>query len=289
MRVVLTGASGQLGSYLVEELIRSGHRVFPWSRNAAGSRCGLDLRPVDLTDEAAVHAALAESDPEVVVHAAAMAASDEVRKDPDRGRAINVDGTRRLASWCRVHERRLVFTSTDLVFDGTRPWYREEDDPRPIMAYGRTKAAAEPAVIDIPGGTVARLSLLYGLSSSGRESFFDRALAALRAGHQQVCFEDEFRTPLDYRTAARVLVRLAECGPGGIVHVAGRERVSRFELMRRVAGVLGIDPTLVRSNRREEVSLAEPRPADVSLKTARLEAILPDLHRPSIEGAIVTA
>jgi dTDP-4-dehydrorhamnose reductase len=289
MRVVLTGASGQLGSHVVQELVRAGHAVFPWSHTVSGDRCGLKLTPVDVTDEGSVHSALAESDPEVVVHAAAMATAEEVRKDPQSGRAVNVEGTRRLLDWCRDRGRRLVFTSTDLVFDGTGSWYRETDEPRPIMAYGQTKAEAEKHVLELPGGLVARLSLLFGPSSSGRNSFFDLALAALRAGKPQVFFEDEYRTPLDYHTAARVLVRLAESKQHGVVHVAGKVRLSRYEMMWRVASVHHLDPGLVQPNRHEDVRLAEPRPADVSLDTSRLEAILPDLDRPSIEEAILRA
>lgn len=289
MRIVLTGASGQLGSYLVEELTRAGHLVFPWSRRADGERSGLRLRQVDLTDEGAVASALESSDPEVVIHAAAMAATEDVRNDPDAGWAVNVEGTRRLAAWCDARGRRLVFTSTDLVFDGTGGWYREEDEPRPILAYGWTKAEAEKAVIDAPGGTVARVSLLYGPSISGRGSFFDRAISALRAGREQAFFEDEFRTPLDYRTAARAIAHLAEGPPRGPVHVAGIERVSRYELMRRLAVALGIEPGLVRSNRREDVVQPESRPADVSLDSSRMAALLSDLVRPSIEQSILTA
>jgi dTDP-4-dehydrorhamnose reductase len=221
----------------------------------------------------------------VIIHTAAISAADEVRKNPVRARDVNVEGTRRLARWCLEKNRRLVYTSTDLVFDGTRSWYREDDEPRPILAYGRAKAEAEPAVLDVPGGLVVRLSLLYGPSRAGRDSFFDRAVSGLLAGRPQVFFEDEFRTPLPYRTAAQSLVRLAETQVQGIVHVAGRERVSRFELMTRVARSLGIDPALVRANRMEDVILAESRPADVSLDTSRLDALLPDLDRPSIEIA----
>ena len=116
-----------------------------------------------------------------------------------------------------------------------------------MLVYGRTKAAAEPLVLQIPGGLVARISLLYGPSRAGRASFFDRALASLRADQPQVFFEDEFRTPIDYATAARTLIRLAENQAGGMVHVAGRERVSRYELMQRAARALGLDPDLVRA------------------------------------------
>jgi len=82
------------------------------------------------------------------------------------------------------------------------------------------------------------------------------------------------------------LIRLADNQAGGIVHVAGRERVSRYELMQRVARALGLDPDLVRANRQQDADLAEPRPADVSLETSLLDSLLPDLDRPSIEMAV---
>jgi dTDP-4-dehydrorhamnose reductase len=288
MRIVVTGASGQLGSYLLADLLRAGqHVVFPWSRGTVGKRLGAELRPVDLTDEQTVTSALAEADPDVIIHAAAISAADQLRRAPEEGWTVNVQGTRQLAAWCRDRGRRLIFTSTDLVFDGTRGWYREDDEPNPVLAYGRTKAAAEPLVLQVQGGLVARISLLYGPSRAGRDSFFDRALAGLRAGQSQVFFEDEFRTPLDYATAARALIRLAEAHAQGIVHVAGRERVSRYQLMQRVARALELDPGLVRANRREDANLAEPRPADVSLETSRLDSLLPDLDRPSIETTML--
>ncbi len=287
MRILVTGASGQLGSYLAQELLAAGRfEVILWSRETTGSRSGLELRPVDLADGSALSSALEEADPEVVIHAAAISKADEVRTAPEAAWAVNVEGTRRLAAWCGDHGRRLIFTSTDLVFDGARGWYREDDEPVPVLAYGRTKAAAEVKVLGIPGGLIARISLLYGPSRAGQASFFDRALASLGAGRPQAFFEDEFRTPLDYATAARILIRLAENQASGIVHVAGRERVSRYELMQRAARVLGLDPDLVRANRLEDAEFAEPRPADVSLDTSRLASLLPDLDRPSIETAL---
>jgi dTDP-4-dehydrorhamnose reductase len=109
----------------------------------------------------------------------------------------------------------------------------------------------------------------------------------MRRGEPQTLFEDEFRTPLDLATAARALVGLAEVGATGIVHLAGRERMSRYDLIRRAAIALGIDPALVRANRRVDATFPEPRPADVSLDTTRLASLLPGLDRPSIERAIV--
>jgi len=287
MRILLTGASGQLGAYLLEELVRSGHRVVAWSRRPISGRPGVTVQSVDITNEDVLRSSLNISDPEVIIHAAAMSAAEEVRKDLSRGMAVNVESSRRLATWCRDHARRLVFTSTDLVFDGMRSWYREVDEPRPVQAYGRTKALAELEVLEVPGAIVARLSLLYGPSRAGRDTHFDRVISGLRAGLPQLLFEDEFRTPLHYRTAAQILVRLAESGAQGIVHIGGRERVSRFELMRKAAQALDLDSSLVQPNRQADRSLAEPRPADVSLDTSRLQSLLPDFDRPSLDRSFV--
>jgi dTDP-4-dehydrorhamnose reductase len=286
MRVVLTGASGMVGAYVLEGLVGSGHEVIAWSGTDAGSRHGVPLTPVDLADAGATDRALALADPEAIIHAAAVSTTDAVNRDPERARAVNVGATGRLAAWCARHDRRLIYTSTDLVFDGTRPWSREEDPAVPVPLYGRTKLAAEPAVLAVPRGLVARISLQFGPSRSGRESYFDRTLLALRQGRPQTFFEDEFRTPLDLPTTAAILVRLVASDVIGRLHVAGRERVSRHELARRIAVAWGLDPGLVRANRHSDVTLAEPRPADVSLDTSRLAACLPDPPRPTIDEAL---
>jgi dTDP-4-dehydrorhamnose reductase len=286
MRVVVTGASGQLGSYLIAALAGAGHVACAWSGNQAGQRGGVALEPVDLADPAATQRALERADPEVVVHAAAVSTVEAVWRDPAHAWRVNVDATCALAQWCRRRGCRLILTSTDLVFDGLRGWYREDDPAEPLLAYGRSKREAERAVLEIPGGVVARLSLLYGPSRCGKPTYFDRMLQAMREGQPQPFFSDEFRTPIHLATAARALERLACMAWSGLLHVAGRQRLSRHELMQRAAQALGIDPALAVPNRRADVPLPEPRPADVSLDTSRLAALLPDLPRPDVEEAL---
>jgi dTDP-4-dehydrorhamnose reductase len=286
MRIVVTGASGQLGSYLIDRLFERSHEIVAWSGRTTEARSGITLRPVELTDRGAVASALADAAPDVVIHAAAVSSADAAYRDPPRSHAVNVLATQVLSKWAATHDRRLVYTSTDLVFDGSKSWYREDDPAHPISVYGRTKHAAERFVLDVPRGLVARLSLLYGPSRSGRQGFFDRTMSALRAGTPQAFFTDEHRTPLDYVTAARALVRLAEAETLGTIHLGGPERLSRFELMSRAAAALGIDPTLVRPNRRADVPFAEPRPADLSLDSSRLTRLFNDLACPQVENAL---
>ncbi len=286
MRILITGASGQLGAYLIAEARAVGHEPIAWSGRATGERSGVSLRPIDLTDRREVDRALGLAEPDLIIHAAAISSADAVRLDPAASWRINVDATAHLAAWADEHERGLIFTSTDLVFDGSKPWNREDDPARPLLGYGRSKLNAEGALGRSGSGLVARLPLLFGPSRSGRLDFFAKAVEAIRGGQPRAFFADEFRTPLDFATAARLLIRLGEVGASGLIHVAGAERVSRFDLMRRAAGALGLDPTLVRESRLADADLAEPRPVDVSLGTERLAAILRDAARPSIEEAL---
>jgi dTDP-4-dehydrorhamnose reductase len=290
VRILVTGASGRLGSVLIDRLMsRGGHIVIGWSRTPGCSRGPIPLRAVDLSDDHAVAESLNEDDPDAVIHAGALSSADAVYRDPARGHAVNVEATRRLAGWMNSRGRRLVFTSTDLVFDGSKGWYREDDMAWPILAYGRSKFEAERHVLAAPRGLVARLSLLFGPTPSGRPGFFDLAMEALRRGEPRAFFEDEFRTPLDYVTAADILARLVESDAVGIVHVAGPERLSRFDLMRRAALAAGIDPALVQPGRQADAILPEPRPADASLDTSRLTGLFPALVRPSIETTAIAA
>ena len=280
MRVVLTGASGQLGTYLVARLAEAGHVVIAWSGSVLGTVGGIPLHRVELTDPESVARALKDADPEAVLHAAALSTVDAARRDPARAQAVNVEATATLADWCGRRGRRFIYTSTDLVFGGLRPWSREDDPAEPVLVYGRSKLDGEASAL-ASGGLVARLSLLFGPSRSDLPTYLDRTFAALRRGVPQTFFEDEFRTPLDLSTAAGILTRLLVTDATGLLHVAGRERLSRFELVRRGAVALGLDPALVSANRQADVPASEPRPADVSLDTARLAALLPDLERPT--------
>lgn len=276
IRILATGASGQLGGYLLHELRRRQAPAVAWTGTRTGSLFGYELRPVDLTDTDAVATAFREARPQAVIHAAAQARVDVCHREPELARRVNVQATARLAELAADAHARLIFVSTDLVFDGTKAPYREGDSPAPLSTYGDTKAAAEIPVLANPRGLVARVSLLFGPSLVGRPGFFDQQAAALRERRPITLFEDEWRTPLSLATAARALFDLARADVTGLLHVGGPERLCRLEMGQRLAAYLGLDPSVIRAAKRADVPAPEPRPRDVSLDSSRWRGLCPE-------------
>jgi dTDP-4-dehydrorhamnose reductase len=270
---------------LVRELVEQGLDVLAWGHSRPATVCGITARPVDLTDTAGLSEALNEARPDAVIHAAAMAAVADCARDPGAADAVNAGGTRTLAEACDAAGVRLVYVSTDLVFDGEAAPYTECVVPGPLSVYGRTKVAGERAVLPFARHAVVRVSWMYGPSRIGRPNFFDNQVAALRNGEPVALFQDEWRTPLAFTTAARALTAVSSSDVDGILHVGGPERMSRLEIGRRLAAHLGI-----RDNRIESVGRTatpgEARPRDVSLDSARWRTLFPKLTWPDFEQSL---
>jgi dTDP-4-dehydrorhamnose reductase len=284
-RLLITGGSGYLGSYLLRE-VRDRANVTAWSGTRAVERFGIPCRPVDLGDHDAVASAFRAVRPDVVLHPAALARVAECHANPDQAQRINTGGTVALAELAAAAGARLVFVSTDLVFDGEHPPYREGDPTTPVSVYGRTKAAAEQAVRATPRGLVVRLSLLCGPSLSGQPSFFDQQIEALRTARPVTLFADEWRTPVHLATAAAALLALASSDVTGILHVGGPERLSRLEMGRRMAAWLGVSGETIVACRRQDVPSAESRPRDVSLDSSRWRGLFPTLPWPGFDESL---
>jgi dTDP-4-dehydrorhamnose reductase len=273
-RTLITGATGSLGSYLVRQLAGTGGPLTAWSGTQHAELFGVPVQPVNLAEVDAVAAAFRAARPEVVIHAAAVASVAACCKEPERARVVNTDGSALLADLAAEAGACLLLVSTDLVFDGNKGWYDEQDASNPLSVYARTKVDAERAVLARPRTAVARVSLLFGPTLTGRAAFFDQQVQALRAGRPITCFHDEWRTPLSLAAAARALVALAESDYVGTIHVGGPERLSRLEMGQRLAEYFAVDAGLVVASSREQAA-GEPRPRDASLNSARWRGLFP--------------
>jgi dTDP-4-dehydrorhamnose reductase len=267
--ILVTGASGFLGWYVAYELRRRGASVAGTSRDGAGLPDGVTARALDLSDGGDAAAELVhELRPRVVLHLAALASVSACHREPAVAKAVNGAATDALAQAAADVGSSLLYSSTDLVFDGTAAPYGEDACPTPVSVYAETKADGERVVL-ARGHTVVRVPLLYGLAGGRGSGFTDRFVNEVRAGRAVTLYHDQYRTPAEVGDAASLLCDLAEKGRGGVVHLGGPERISRLELGLALARALGLDERLC-------VSTAAPGglPPDSSLSGERLAALV---------------
>lgn len=282
MRVLVCGSTGFLGTALVAELRARGHRVTGAAR--APARDG-DLA-ADLAREGEARRLVQAAEPDACVNLAAVPDIAPCRADPDLARRVNARAPGELAAACAVRGVRLLQVSTDQVFDGARAGWREEDEAVPRHEYGRSKLAGEAAALAACAtALVVRPGLVTGRAPAGRRSASTALLEALARGARPRLFTDEWRSPVAVADVALALAALLELdvawrggplpgAPGRVLHLGGPERLSRLELGRREAAAAGLDPGLCGASTRAEAGLEAERPADLSLDSARLVALL---------------
>jgi len=214
----ITGAGGLIGSHLAN----SPQLASAWTV------VGLTRADLDLADAEAVSRRFHAERPTLVIHCAANSSSVECEKSPALARLQNVEVTARLAELCAAAQ--FVFLSTDMVFDGRKGNYNELDAANPLGIYAETKVVAEQIVLTNQRHTVIRTSLNGGKSPRGNRGIDEQARNAWAAGQTLRFFADEFRSPIDASVTARAIAELALANATGLYHVAGIERLSRWQI-----------------------------------------------------------
>lgn len=192
-----------------------------------------DVGELDVTRPEDCRRAIGEFAPDVVVHCAAYTAVDRAESEENLAFALNAEGTRNVARACREHGALLVTFGTDYVFDGTSDVpYREEDEPHPLSAYGRSKLAAEKAMMEeSPRHLLLRTQWLYG--AHGRNFIF-AILDKARKGEALRVVSDQRGTPTNARDLSEAAVRLIEAGATGTFHFSNEGETSWFEFARHI-------------------------------------------------------
>ncbi|MFD3701904.1 SDR family oxidoreductase [Nocardia sp. NPDC058658] len=260
MRILILGASGFVGSAL--------HAQFAENHEVVGtSRGGHGLVPVDLADSGGVRT-LVEQGFDVVVHTAGAVDLGAAQRDPVAAHVANVAPMQPLLDAIDHTGAKLVYLSTDNVFDGTADHYDESATRTPINVYGETKVAAEDLVLAHDRHLVIRLPLVYGRSPLSNKFLARFAAPQIQARTDIVC------NPLYLPSLAPAFEQLADTS--GVVHIAGAETLSRFELMTRVRDHLAAPARIVATDR---FSTAEdcPRPLRLVMRSMRHSLTGPDV------------
>jgi dTDP-4-dehydrorhamnose reductase len=233
----------------------------------------VEFRRADLTRFYEIRGRLREIRPDALIHTAAESSPNFCQSNPAASRKINVEATVNLASLCADLNIPFVFTSSDLVFDGLNPPYRENDRVCPVNIYGEQKAEAERAVLEkYPGALVCRMALMFGDAGPGAASFIQPLITDLQRGRQVNLFVDEYRTPVSAVNAAQAIL-LALFRAKGILHIGGMERISRFHFGELLRDVLGAHHASLFPCGRQSVTMPAARPADVSMDITKAMAL----------------
>jgi dTDP-4-dehydrorhamnose reductase len=259
MRILVTGAEGILGR-AIREWLASGNTLYLWGRDE-----------VDVRDRERVFAAAKGIEFDAVIHAAAMTAVDRCETEFDLAMATNREGTRHVASLASERGATMVYLSTDYVFDGTKSGpYLEDDPPKPINAYGRSKLAGEEVTREVAKKHLTvRTSWVFG---EGGANFVDAISEKLKRGEAPEVVTDQRGSPTYARDLARGIEKLLRLGAMGTVHVTNSGETTWHGFAVEIARHLG-SPLPVRETTSDRFQRPAPRPKNSVLSGERYRAL----------------
>jgi dTDP-4-dehydrorhamnose reductase len=270
-KLLITGISGFLGWNICQ--LAQEWEVYGTYLSHSLNIPGINTLKVNLTNFREIKQIFHEIQPAAVIHTAAQSQPNFCQTHPEESYAINVEASSNIAGLCADYNIKCAFTSTDLVFDGKYAPYSETDAVCPINLYGEQKVMAEAAMRKrYPMTAVCRMPLMFGMATPTATSFMQPFIQTLKEGKELKLFIDEFRTPVSGITAAKGLLLGLE-KVNGIIHLGGKERISRYDFGKLLVEVFQLPSTNLKACRQQDIKMAAPRPSDVSLDSSKAFAL----------------
>jgi len=274
MKILITGGGGLLGYYLNNAISQS-HDILTFYHSKPGNCLKYNSLRVDISDYIRTERVINEFKPDVIIHSAAVSSPKKTEgilsKDVYR---TNVEATKHLAEFSSSVHARIIYTSTDLVYAGYRGSMLKEDGKlNPMSLYAETKLMGEEKIKEYADNyTILRTALLYGLGYGETLNHFDMMFNSLKNKRTVRLFHDQFRTPLSFQEAARIILQLLTVTTRNeIINFGGTEPLSRLELGEILCAIAGLDKSLI-----EKISMYDipgnPDVADVSMDTNKLRS-----------------
>lgn len=271
-KLLITGANGFLG-WNICRLAKGRWHLFGTVYSNQVEIPKVTTTRIDLTDYSELKRLFKEVRPDAVIHTAAASDPNDCQVNPGVSYGINVEASVNIALLCSDYMIPYVYTSTDLVFDGLKAPYQESDPVCPVNVYGEHKALAEERILNAyPQSAVCRISLMFGLSGPVAKSFIQPMLLAMKEGRELSLFVDEFRTPLSAATAVAGLF-LALDKVRGIIHLGGKDRISRHDFGKLMQRIFKFENAKIRPCKQDEIHMPALRPTDVSLDSSKAAAL----------------
>lgn len=270
MKLLIIGASGVLGSRLYNDAVKK-----KW--NTLGTFCSHEfegLFHLDVTDKGSMEKVFNFFRPDAVVMAGGITDVDLSALKPKLAKDVNIKGTQNLVKKVKEYGAKLIYTSTDYVFDGESGPYGEEDKVNPINVYGRTKLEAERIVgSKLRDSLIVRTSQLYGVaerSSAPTKNFAIKIIHNMQNNKKVYAADDLYSTPTYAGLLSEMIIKLIEKGATGLYHGAGPEFISRYEYVNKIMDIFGVDKDLIKKVKLKDLKLAAKRPKRCGLKIDKI-------------------
>jgi len=267
-KLLVTGASGLLGNRIVD-LAKNGYTIIPLHNTKPLHSNSIKL---DITNLSEALSLFNKLKPNTVIHTASETNVDKCETEREHAWKVNVEGTSSIALACAKTNTKLVYISTDYVFDGEKGNYKEEDKPNPINYYGLTKLEGEKQVAQhCRNYAILRTSVLYGWHP-WKQNFTTWTINQLKQNKEITVVEDHYNTPTLVDNLAEMALEVVEKDLQGLFHASGTERISRYEFAKQIAKTFNLNPHLIRPIRmRQLTTWIAKRPKDSSLNTSKIQ------------------
>lgn len=277
MRILITGCNGLLGQKLLTAFHKTDFELIGMdlADESVDESLSFNYISQDLTIHKPTVDRIREVDPDIVIHTAAMTGVDDCETDREKCWKINVTATEYVVKAARRTNAKVIFTSSDYVFNGENGPYSENDPADPISYYGRSKLAGENVVI---GGLVdyaiVRSLVLYGFGKHANASFLTWLLKMLRTGNEVRIVNDQWGNTTIAEDLTAGIMRIIDLRKTGVYNIAGRDFLSRFDFACKAADYFGLDPKLIFPITTAELNQSAPRPLKSGLLIDKAESEL---------------
>lgn len=264
MKLLITGVSGQLGSAIYKISKYENYGTYLSNLPKTNNK---NIKKVDITSYNDISSFVKKIKPNVIIHCAALRNVDLCEENKELAWKSNVIGTKNIVDICSELRIKMVFISTDYVFDGYTGGYKEDDAPNPINFYAKTKVIGEWLVQNLEDFFIVRTSMLV---SNLPGNYVDFTLSGLKSGGISGA-TDIKSSPTLVSELAEASISAIEKDLSGIYHMAGDEMISRYEFMRAVATIFGYDSNLIKPTTSDELKFKAKRPKDTSLDISKIK------------------
>ena len=284
MRIGITGASGMLGTALVSKLSKS-HKVFATSRNKGLEEKNIEWDCFDLTDTKTLNIWLNKIKPELVIHCAAIVNVDLCEENFGLATALHVESTEVLLKYISFTNGRLIYISTDSVFNGKKLGsYNETDSTNPLNIYARTKLQAEKLVQSFDNGLVLRTNII-GWTNKGNNSFFEWLLKNLIDYKPLNLFHDVYFSPLSVEGLSLIIENIVLNPIFGLYHSASSDNISKYDFGIKISEVFQLSASNINSVSVDTMNFKAIRPKNMALNSSKISLAL-EYDLPSVIDSI---